>query len=49
MGQDRLCALAMCSIEKALIQTTENFNEWVINHFVAQKNRRLDFVYKTVS
>jgi hypothetical protein len=31
MGQDRLCALAMCSIEKELIQTTENFNELVIS------------------
>ena len=47
MVQDRLSALAMCSIKKELIQNTENFNELVvINHFVSQKNRRMDFICK---
>jgi hypothetical protein len=43
MGQDRLSALAMCSIEKELIQNTENFNELVTNHLNSQKNRRFDW------
>lgn len=47
MGQDRLNALAMCSIEKELIQSIPNFNELVVDHFTAQKNRRMDFTYKT--
>jgi hypothetical protein len=49
MGQDRLSALAMCSIEKELIQNTENFNEQVTNHFISQKNRRFDFNSKTLN
>lgn len=49
MGQDRLSALAMCSIEKELIQSTENFNELVMNNFIHKKNRRLDFIYKTLN
>lgn len=46
MKQDRLSALAMCSIEKRLIQETNDFNELVIDHFVSQKERRVDFIYK---
>ena len=47
MSQDRLTALAMCSIEKNLIQGTENFNVRVMEHFVHQKERRADFIYKS--
>lgn len=49
MGQDRLNALAMCAIEKELINNTSDFNELVINHFSKQKSRRMDFVYKSVN
>lgn len=45
MKEGRLSALAMCSIEKKLL-STPNFNERVINHFAAQKERRMDFCYK---
>lgn len=49
MCQDRLTALAMCSIEKQLIQETPNFNELVIEHFTRQKERRIDFIYKNTT
>ncbi|XP_054289677.1 zinc finger MYM-type protein 1-like [Macrosteles quadrilineatus] len=45
MKQDRLSALAMCSIEKKLLSTL-NFNEKVIDHFAGQKERRMDFTFK---
>lgn len=48
MKEGRLCALAMCSIEKELLESP-NFNELVIDHFAAQKERRADFVYKQMN
>ena len=48
MKGDRLCALAMCSMEKQLL-TSPNFNELVINHFATQKERRAHFIYKTIN
>lgn len=48
MKEGRLCALAMCSIEKQLL-ASQNFNELVINHFAAQKERRADFIYKQIN
>lgn len=39
MGQDRLNALAILSIEKKLVQTTDNFDDKVINIFANSKNR----------
>ena len=49
MCQERLCALAMCSIEKKLVQETTNFNELVIEHFVRNKERRMDFIYRNIN
>lgn len=46
MGQDRLCALAMLSVEKSLIKNIDNFNELVIDHFADFKERRIDLKYK---
>lgn len=48
MNEDRLCALAMCSLEKDLLNRP-NFNEMVIDHFAAQKGRRADFIYKQMN
>lgn len=49
MKEDRLCALGMCSIEKNLLQTTNNFNDLVIDHFAQQKERRMDFMFKQIN
>lgn len=46
MGQSRLCALAMLSIEKKLVKNIPNFNEKVMDHFANQKERRIDLKYK---
>lgn len=46
--EDRLCALAMCSIEKHLL-ATHNFNELIIDHFANQKERRMDFCFKQIN
>lgn len=46
MGQSRLCALTMLSIEKKFVKNIPNFNEEVINHFASQKERRIDLNYK---
>lgn len=46
MGQERLSALSMISIEKNMIMQMENFNEKVIEKFCNQKNRRMEFIYK---
>lgn len=48
MKEDRLNALAMCSIEKQLL-ATHDFNELVIDHFSQQKERRMDFIYKPIN
>lgn len=47
MGGDRLCALAMLSMEKVLIKQIPNFNEQVIDHFAKSKNRRIDLLFKS--
>lgn len=39
MGEDRLSALAMLSIEKTFINNIVNYNEEVINHFASAKAR----------
>lgn len=47
MGENRLAALAMLSIEKGMITEIPNFNELVIEEFISKKNRRADFQFKT--
>lgn len=42
MDEDRLSALAMLSIEKAMIHRLQDFNEKVIDRF-ATKKERIDF------
>ena len=46
IGQQRLNALAMLSIEKRLVRDIPNFNIRVIERFAAQKERRVKFMYK---
>ncbi|XP_041846740.1 uncharacterized protein LOC121643403 isoform X2 [Melanotaenia boesemani] len=46
MGQDRLNALAMLSIEKKLTRDIPDFNTRVIEKFATQKDRRAKFLYK---
>ena len=46
MGNDRLSALAMLSIESQLVDQMKDFNEKVIDHFSTSKIRRMDFIYK---
>ena len=46
MGQDRLNALAMLSIERDLIQKSPDFNDMVINLFASQKGRRCELLFK---
>jgi len=46
VGQDRLNALAMLSIERDLIQKSQDFNDMVINLFAAQKGRRCELLFK---
>jgi hypothetical protein len=48
MGQSRLSALSMLSIEKTLVKNIPNFNEKVIDHFAELKERRIDLKYKHV-
>ena len=42
MGEDRLNALAMLSIERDFIQKLPDFNDMVINLFASQKGRRCE-------
>ena len=46
MKQDRLCALAMLSIEKRLVTSTKDFNMMVIDKFAGKKNRRMEFNFR---
>lgn len=46
MATERLSALAMLSIESAMVTESKNFNEAVINNFVTSKSRRMDFIFK---
>ncbi|XP_030759734.1 zinc finger MYM-type protein 1-like [Sitophilus oryzae] len=46
IGQDRLCALTMLSVEKSMIKNIGNFNELVIDHFAISKERRIDLKYR---
>uniref|UniRef100_UPI003AAA4C33 uncharacterized protein n=1 Tax=Centroberyx gerrardi TaxID=166262 RepID=UPI003AAA4C33 len=46
MGQERLNALAMLSMERELVRNMPDFNERVIDHFAALKERRAKFQYK---
>ena len=46
MGQDRLNAVAMLSMERELVRNMPDFNERVIDHFAALKERRAKFQYK---
>jgi hypothetical protein len=48
MGQSRLSALSMLSIEKTLVKNIPNFNEKVIDHFAELKERIIDLKYKHV-
>lgn len=48
MGQDRLSALAMLSIEKSFVKGICDFNERVIQHFSTAKERRMDLQFKTI-
>jgi hypothetical protein len=46
MGQNRLNALAICSIHKEEINEIPNFNNRVIEMFASQKTRRAQLLYK---
>lgn len=46
MTQDRLCALAMLSMEKSLIKSIPCFNELVIDQFANSKDRKIDLKFK---
>lgn len=46
MGESRLSALCMLSIENAFIKKDPNFNEKVIEKFASAKQRRIDLIYK---
>lgn len=46
MGQDRLNALAACSIHKEVISTIPNFHTRVIDLFATRKERRAQLLYK---
>ena len=48
MTNDRLNALAMLSIHGNFVRQSQNFNELVIEKFVHLKNRRAEFLYKTI-
>lgn len=48
MGQERLSALAMLSIEKQFVNSIHNFNERVIDHFANTKGRRLHLDFKKI-
>lgn len=45
-GEDRLLALAMLSIEKSMVREIPNFNEKVMEKFISDKNRRMDFHFR---
>lgn len=46
MTNDRLNALAMMSINRDFVHEIPNFDEKVLETFVALKNRRMDFLFK---
>jgi hypothetical protein len=46
ISEDRLTALAMIFIEYSIIEAIPNFNAKVIDKFVADKVRRLEFSFK---
>ena len=46
MGNDRLNALAMMSINKHLVQDTDSFDDKVLEKFISMKNRRAEFTFK---
>ena len=46
MTEDRLNALAMLSMEKALVQSSVSFNTEVIERFAHLKDRRAKFLFK---
>ncbi|CAL8253828.1 unnamed protein product [Boreogadus saida] len=46
MGQERLNALAMLSMERELVLNMRDFNEKVIDRFAALKEIRAKFQYK---
>lgn len=46
MGNDRLSALAMMSINKNLVQDIDNFEEKVLEKFISMKDRRAEFSFK---
>lgn len=49
MGEERLNALSILSIETEMITEDTDFNKKVIDHFSSTKKRRMDFVYKIIS
>ena len=46
MGQERLNALAMLSMERELVLNMRDFNEKVIDRFATLKERQAKFQYK---
>jgi hypothetical protein len=46
MGENRLNALAVLSIERQFILNIKNFNSKVISKFAMQKDRRAVYIYK---
>jgi hypothetical protein len=49
IGEERLNALSMLSIEDEFIKSVPDFNNKVIDRFAKLKNRRVEFNYKTLS
>ena len=49
MGQERLSALAMLSIEKDFIMGIQDFNNKVIDKFAQSKDRRADFLLNKIA
>lgn len=46
MSEDRLNALVMMAINKDLYMNIPDFDDKVIEKFISQKDRRMDFVFK---
>ena len=46
MGQSRLNSLSVISIGRDLLKNCTNFKEKVMEKFINQKERRMNFTYK---
>lgn len=46
MCENRLCVLGMFAIESTMVQKNPDFKEKVMEKFIADKERRMDFHFK---